>query len=111
MRKWVVLAAIWPGVALAQDWVRLSDDAAVLKALAGRSVQYDPLTQQRFGALGDTTYVTERAADGRWTARGGQYCSVWPPSDQWACYDLYVDGEHVRFVGADRSVSDGVFIE
>lgn len=111
MRKFVVLALMWPGVALADGWERVGDDDGVMAALAGRTVQYDAYTLQRFGASGDTTYVTERAADGRWAARGGQYCSVWPPADVWTCYDLYVDGDNVRFVGADRSVSDGVVTE
>ena len=111
--KWIicVLALIWPVAGLADEWQRVVNDEGVTEALAGRTLQYDPLTMQHFGKLGDTQYITERAADGRWAARGGQYCSVWPPSDTWACYDLYLNGDQVRFVGADRSVSEGTYRE
>ena len=106
----VLALAICPGLALAQGWERLDDDA-IRSALGDRVLVYDAYTQQYFGKAGDTRYITDRAADGRWDVRGGQYCSQWPPSDTWACYDVERDGNRVRFIGSDRSVSEGVFAE
>lgn len=109
MRFAVILIALLPASAWAEDWVRLLNDAAVEQAIAGRTVVYDEYTLQQFGAAGDTQFITERASSGRWAARGGQYCSVWPPSDVWTCYDLQLNGDRIRFIASDRSVSEGVF--
>ncbi len=110
MRMIALVLMCLPGVAAAQEWVR-QDDAGIMDALGGKTLRYDAYTIQHFGKAGDTQYITERAADGRWAARGGQYCSVWPPSDTWACYDVYLSGQQVRFVGSDRSESTGTYQE
>lgn len=110
MRALLMSILIMPTVLFAQDWT-LQDDAGIAAALNDRTVRYDALTLQFFGNGGDTVYTTERSANGRWAARGGQYCSVWPPSDVWTCYDFYRAGDQVRFVGADRSESVGTILE
>lgn len=110
MRGWIMALLMLPTSVAAQDWA-LQDDAGITAALTNRTVRYDAHTIQHFRKDGQTTYITERAADGRWAARGGQYCSVWPPSDTWACYDFYLAGDQVRFVASDRSVSEGVIVE
>ena len=109
LRVFAIFMLILPSFAGAEEWVRLLQDEEIRAALSDRSVQYDPLTFQYFGSDGRTTFITERASDGRWAARGGQYCSVWPPSDLWACYDFQVNGDKVRFISSDRSVSEGVY--
>lgn len=109
MRIFVILLALAPNFLAADEWKHLLTDEEIQQALADRVVRYDELTFQFFGAAGDTRFVTERASDGRWAARGGQYCSVWPPSDLWACYDFQVNGDRVRFISSDRSVSEGVY--
>jgi len=49
-------------------------------------------TRQTFTASGNTTYsISGRDTFGTWTTRGGQYCSQWPPSTAWACYDVLLD--------------------
>lgn len=111
MKLSVVIFALLPGIAAADGWQRLLDDTAITEALAGQVVVYDAYTRQYFGPNGATQYFTERASDGRWAARAGQYCSVWPPSDTWACYDLEINGNQVRFTSADRSQSVGAFAE
>lgn len=111
MWKWMIWALIWPGLAVAEDWQRLQEDADIVVALAERVLRYDALTTQRFGGAGDTQYFTERMSVGRWAARAGQYCSVWPPSDVWACYDVHVNGDRVRFTASDRSSSIGTYVE
>ena len=109
--RWIVLAlAVWPGSALA-DWVRVDSDVAVRAALAGREVVYDAHTSQGFGADGTTLHVTERAAQGRWEARGGQYCSLWSPSTEWTCYDLDINDNRLGFTGPGGSVGEGVYAE
>lgn len=49
--------------------------------------------KQFFDANGATTYVqgTEPPSHGRWTVRGGKYCSQWPPAEGWACYEVTSD--------------------
>ncbi len=109
MKAWVLTFMLVPVASFADGWERLLDDEAVFDAIAGRTIVYDEYTFQVFGPAGDTQYVTERMSEGRWAARGGQYCSVWPPSDSWACYDLQINGDRVRFIASDRSVSEGVY--
>jgi hypothetical protein len=55
--------------------------------------------QQIFHKTGATFYTTGGAqSQGRWEVRGDQYCSVWPPSPAWACYDMVQDGEIYIFI-------------
>ena len=112
MIKWAIIAlGMWPAAAIAEYWKRVSVDEAINAALSDRILRYDALTFQRFGASGDTQYITERASDGRWAAQGGQYCSVWPPSDIWTCYDFELKGDQARFISEDGSISVGTFEE
>jgi len=112
MIKWAIIALLmWPAAARAEDWTRVSEDAEIYAALSDRILRYDALTFQSFGADGDTQYITEWTSDGRWAAQGGQYCSIWPPSDIWTCYDFELLGEQARFISEDGSVSVGTFEE
>ena len=64
-------------------------------------------TEQVFAAGGATTYTVDGASSqGRWTVRGDQYCSQWPPGESWSCYDLVTDGTAYAFISAsgERSV-------
>lgn len=49
--------------------------------------------KQYFSAQGQTAYVGpgEPPSSGNWHVKADQYCSVWPPSGSWVCYD--VEGE------------------
>ena len=109
LRIIAILMMVLPSFAVAEGWVHLSQNDEITEALNDRTVRFDALTFQYFGAAGDTRFITERASDGNWAARGGQYCSVWPPSDFWACYDFQVNGDRVRFISSDGSVSEGVY--
>jgi len=104
-----VLLALFPSILAADGFLRLLNDEAITAALANETIVYDAYTMQHFAADGSTQYVTERMSDGRWTARDGQYCSTWPPSDTWACYDIQISGNVVRFIGSDGSVSEGTY--
>ena len=58
-------------------------------------------------ASGRTLYNTGRDSWGYWQVRGDQYCSMWPPSDLWACYDMARRGDVLRFFGAAGDSTDG----
>ncbi|MEJ6398008.1 hypothetical protein [Yoonia sp. 208BN28-4] len=68
-----------------------------------------PMAAQTFFASGRTLYETDAPeAWGYWRVEQGQYCSQWPPSDLWACYDVSRDGDKIRFTAGDGFVTDGV---
>ncbi len=51
-------------------------------------------TKQTFEKRGLTEYHDSRGPSiGYWQTRGDQYCSKWPPSEMWVCYDILVDDE------------------
>jgi hypothetical protein len=83
------------------------DGAAITALLAGHEVTYADDSKQSFASDGGTVYTKDRPSTGQWQVRGDQYCSVWPPSDHWACYDVTQDAEVVGFVAGDGSVSFG----
>jgi hypothetical protein len=87
--------------------------AEISAALNGRAVESTgtPSWRQTFEADGSTLYTSDRGADqGRWQVRGDQYCSQWPPSESWSCYDLAVDGELIIFVGASGTEHPAHFV-
>jgi len=81
----------------------------ITAALTGATLQYASATQD-FRASGRTQYVSGRPSWGYWQVRGDQYCSMWPPSDLWACYDMARRGDMLRFIGATGDTTDGTFI-
>jgi hypothetical protein len=93
------LALLATGQASA-DWQRVDDVGGYL---SGTQVDF-PGVSQIFGADGDTFYGPSA---GRWAARDGRYCSVWPPVRTWVCYGLFRDGNRIRFVAPDGTATDG----
>lgn len=50
---------------------------------------------QFFDAGGNSRYREDGGGEslGRWRVNSSaNYCSVWPPSDRWVCYQVLVDG-------------------
>ncbi len=97
---------------VAADWVSLKGDA-VRVALEGRVVEYEN-ARQDFRASGRTLYTFGgRDSWGYRRVQGDQYCSQWPPSDLWACYDLEQNGIRVRFVGSAGAddVTVGIYVD
>jgi len=97
----------WIGVAMlaaapAFGWEKM--DAA---APAGHHVTCREASQS-LAADGSTVCRAENPGSGHWRDEGGRYCSVWPPSDHWVCYRLERDGQKLRFVADDGSVTEGV---
>ncbi len=73
---------------------------AEIDALLPTIVALGDVTRQTFSARGATTYMDRgRDSYGSWAARGDQYCSQWPPANGWACYDVFVEGETLIWVG------------
>lgn len=102
----LVLLALLAGPAGAEA-VKL-DGAGVTKALVGVTLIYDDGTTQSFALDGGTVFDGGKgASNGRWRVAGDQYCSAWPPSESWACYDVTMEGGAVSFVAADGSASVG----
>lgn len=102
-----LIPAIWPGCAPAQDWQAL-DGAQIRVALEGRHLDYANGATQDFRASGRTLYNAGADSWGYWRVENDRYCSMWPPSDLWACYDLYKAGDRLRFVGAGGEATDAV---
>jgi hypothetical protein len=92
--------------AWAEDWQPL-DGPAIRAALESRSLIYDDGTTQDFRPDGRTLYGTD--SWGTWRVEGNRYCSAWPPSDAWSCYDMAQDGLRLKFISGDGSESIGTY--
>lgn len=93
--------------AASEEWRQLGG-AEILGALSGRTLHYEDAVQS-FLPSGRTSYDAGRLSWGYWRVEQGQYCSQWPPSDLWACYDVEAGAEGIRFVGSDGSSTTGSF--
>ncbi|MGB7244941.1 MAG: hypothetical protein WBC93_22985 [Sulfitobacter sp.] len=103
--------ALWPasGHASDADWQKVQGDA-VRTALSGRILQYEDAWQD-FRASGRTLYNAGSESWGYWRVEGDQYCSQWPPSDLWACYDLEASGDKLRFVGDEGDTTEATYAD
>ena len=84
---------------------------AILETLTDATVEGKNWTQT-FDKGGATTYVAAgKTSTGRWDVRADQYCSQWPPSDQWSCYDVTSDIADgvitISWISADGSRESG----
>lgn len=109
MRIAVILAVLMPGWVMADAW-RPLDGAEIAEVLTDAKLKYAFATQH-FDANGQTLYTADRPSWGSWAVRENRYCSVWPPSDFWACYDVRENGDVVRFIADDGSFTDGTLVE
>lgn len=63
-------------------------------------------SSQIFRANGSTYYSVGQAQQiGNWKIIGDKYCSVWPPSENWVCYDVFQDGKVIRFLSPSNTSS------
>ena len=111
MRVWMIgiVLALWPVVGQAEEW-RALDGGAIKAALEGRSLTYGDASQN-FETGGLTVYFAGEPSFGQWRVEGQQFCSQWPPSDDWTCYDVEGKDGAIRFIGADGSVTQGTYME
>jgi hypothetical protein len=57
--------------------------------------------EQIFQKSGLTLYTTNGAQSlGTWKVEANKYCSVWPPSQFWACYTVVLEDRTITFVSA-----------
>ncbi|UWR21310.1 hypothetical protein [Sulfitobacter sp. S190] len=107
MRGLIPIFVLFAGSVAAQDSTFTPlDGPAIADTLTGQRVTYDGAWQE-FRASGRTLYNAGRDSWGYWAVRGDQYCSRWPPSDLWACYDMARRGDVVRFTGPSGDTTDG----
>jgi hypothetical protein len=67
------------------------------------SVGEERATEQVFQSSGATFTIdieTKALSQGFWRIDGDKYCSVWPPSKHWSCYDMFKHSEGVVFVSS-----------
>ena len=110
MRIKAALVAIWlicPAPAAADDWERL-DGPGIKAALSARVLGYPDGTLQDFFADGRTL---NGDSAGRWEVRGDRYCSVWPPSDRWACYLVDRNRLDIRFTDDAGDMTIGRYVD
>jgi hypothetical protein len=53
------------------------------------------------GGLTVYTIKPSSSSNGKWDVRGDQFCSQWPPSENWSCYDMTGDGKQLTFIAKD----------
>ncbi|WP_299076195.1 hypothetical protein [uncultured Ruegeria sp.] len=108
MRRFALILAIWPGFLAAEEFRKLSGDE-ILAALSGHKLTYGEGIWQTFDDTMLTQYYSGRPSSGRWAVREDRYCSLWPPSDLWACYDVQKSGDTIRFVDDAGATTDGTY--
>ncbi len=108
MKRLLLIAALlFPASAQAETWTKLSGPE-IQAALEGHTLQYKNAWQD-FRASGRTLYNAGRDSWGYWNVRDDQYCSMWPPSDLWACYDMERYADRLRFVGDNNDITEAIY--
>ncbi len=98
------------GVVQAEDqWTPLTG-AEIIQSLNDRRVMYDHAWQE-FRASGRSLYNAGSDSWGYWSVRGAQYCSMWPPSDVWTCYDMARSGDKLFFIDASGGITEGRYAD
>ncbi|NVO55665.1 hypothetical protein HW561_07675 [Rhodobacteraceae bacterium B1Z28] len=110
MRRFALILALWPGFLAADEFRQLSG-GEILSALIGKKLGYGNGAWQTFDEVMLTQYFSGGPSAGRWAVREERYCSQWPPSDLWACYDFFQNGETIRFVGDGGDFTDGTYVQ
>jgi hypothetical protein len=55
--------------------------------------------EQIFQKSGQTFYLDHgNSSQGTWKVENDKYCSQWPPSQSWSCYDVIRDSDAITFV-------------
>ena len=104
---WSVFAVLLAGPAQAES-IKLSG-AEITATLSEKEVAGTDNGQpsgQIFRANGATFYaVAGNSQTGNWKVEGDKYCSVWPPSENWVCYDVLRDGNAIQFISPSGKAS------
>ncbi|MEM7238803.1 MAG: hypothetical protein AAF501_13410 [Pseudomonadota bacterium] len=83
-----LIALCLAGHASAEE-ARLSG-SAISDLLTGATV-IGERTEQVFYESGRTLYNDGQDSWGYWRTQGDRYCSQWPPSESWVCYDMVAE--------------------
>ena len=110
MRWAIVAVALAAGPVVAGEWEVLAGEG-LRAALVARTLTYPDGATQGFKADGTTLYDSGTPQWGKWQVQGRQYCSVWPPSETWACYDVARNGLDLRFTGTDGTATVGRYVD
>jgi hypothetical protein len=110
MRATLMMLLLGAAPAMADDWAALTGDQ-IKTALTARVLVYADGARQQFNADGTTPYESPEISHGQWRVTGDQYCSQWPPSDRWSCYDVAQNGFDIRFVAGDGSAVVGRYAD
>lgn len=110
MRRFALIFALWPGLLQAEEFRTLNGEQ-ILAALTGQKLDYGQGVWQTFDDTMLTQYFSGRPSAGRWAVREDRYCSLWPPSDLWACYDVQQSGRVIRFVDDNGGTTEGIYAE
>ncbi len=91
----------------AQEWEAMTG-TEITSRLTDQTLTYEG-ANQIFYKSGRTLYHAGRDSWGYWRVDNDQYCSQWPPGEQWDCYDMdaHTDGKRLRFVASDGSSTEG----
>jgi hypothetical protein len=110
LARWLTVAAgtLLGTTAIAEEgWTRLVT-GDILDALTARSVVFDNGAMQDFKADGTTLYDSGVGPSrGKWRASDDEYCSLWPPSEEWVCFNVErsADGLDLRFTATGGGYS------
>lgn len=97
--------------AQAEGWRALGGDE-ITEVLTEAVLLYE-LGDQAFYETGRTRYRVGNERWGWWEVRNDQYCSLWPPSDEWTCYSMTLssDGQTVQFIDEAGDIFEGRIAE
>ena len=104
---WVLFALLMTGKAQA-DGAKLTGAEITSTLSEKETVGTDngKASSQIFRVGGATFYsVGDNQTTGNWKVEGDKYCSVWPPSENWVCYDVFREGSSVTFVSPSGKAS------
>ncbi len=100
MSKIIFGLLLMVSAAIAQE--RNLKGAEITAALSDQTfVGADPADkiEQIFQKSGLTLYTANGAQSiGSWKVEADKYCSVWPPSEYWACYTVALQEKTITFV-------------
>ncbi len=96
-----LVVLLWPAVAGAGE--KSLNGAEITALLSGNTAlgnQKGTAWKQYFDAGGDTLYIAEGSdpAPGKWKVTDDAFCSLWPPSAKWDCYDMTGAGDNVTWI-------------
>jgi hypothetical protein len=80
------------------DGARIQD---ILSDITLASSESGRVVEQIFQKNGVTLYVVDgQQSQGFWRVEADRYCSLWPPSEHWDCYDVFGEDGYVTFVSS-----------